>query len=52
MIQETERKLAALREEYDRLDANHPAQCVQVMIDIRKLADKLESLLKMKEGLK
>lgn len=46
-IAEAERKLAALRAEYDRLDANHPAQCVQVMVDIRQLADGLDKLLKL-----
>lgn len=47
-IAEAERKLSALRAEYDRLDANHPAQCIQVMVDIRKLADDLDKLLKLK----
>jgi len=38
-------KLEALRAEFDRLDANHPAQSVQVAQDIKVCAKKLERLI-------
>lgn len=43
------RKLEGLREEFDRCDANHPHQAVQVARDISECASGLEALLKFKK---
>lgn len=40
-----QKKLEGLREEFDRLDANHPQQSIQVMRDISRAAGDLASLL-------
>jgi hypothetical protein len=54
LIETTQRKLDGLREEFDRLDANHPHQAIQVARDISEEASRLASLLEfqkqMKEG--
>lgn len=45
-IEKCKRKLQALREEFDRLDANHPQQSVQIARDITTCIEELERLLK------
>lgn len=45
-IADCTRKLNALREEFDRLDANHPHQSIQISRDIAECVKELEALLK------
>lgn len=49
VIAEVEPKLAHLREECDRLDANHPAQAVNVYQEIQALTKQLEVLKTFKK---
>lgn len=49
-IEESMKKLQNLREEFDRLDDNHPHQSTQIAKDIAKCVKEVESLTEQEKG--